>query len=418
MLQFVCLMIISAVLIVLAQVFPHESRHTEFHRMFLQCSRDGEGASRHHQQFNVDSAAYRVRWSVVGLPSISLVFDQRLHAVCLFQKDRDGGEQALPGKAASAEKQAKGADSGKPGGRDLQVEAAMKRFPLLLPRRPDKALLPVHSLPPAPKDMKVTLPITMPTTLPVMILPTGMSLSYHERERPPPAVTVPATPAPGAVQRSRAAPKRTAEPVPADGAVGGAGTPPKRKRGRPRKPRPEETAQPAPTTPTPAVPVSGGVIQKALPASAVPSQQPRPEVMELLIQEDPAPATVLDLGTEDAAGASHRLLTLQHNATAATPQAMPYPVLLLPGAGHPLKPVVSPGWEGGRAAVEVIRRAPVARENRSQAEAPAAALDTLLENKEVQISLTPVDSLSEPLLTSEPESDCPQPGASGQVNIP
>nr|XP_023687883.1 DNA-binding protein RFX5 isoform X1 [Paramormyrops kingsleyae]XP_023687884.1 DNA-binding protein RFX5 isoform X1 [Paramormyrops kingsleyae]XP_023687885.1 DNA-binding protein RFX5 isoform X1 [Paramormyrops kingsleyae]XP_023687886.1 DNA-binding protein RFX5 isoform X1 [Paramormyrops kingsleyae]XP_023687887.1 DNA-binding protein RFX5 isoform X1 [Paramormyrops kingsleyae] len=336
------------------------------------------------------------------------------------KKDRDGGEQASPSKATSAEKQGKGADSGKTGGRDLQVEAAMKRFPLLLPRRPDKALLPVRSLPPAPKDMKVTLPITMPTTLPVMILPSGMSLSYHERERPPPAVTVPATPAPGAVQRSRAAPKRTAEPVSADGAAGGAGTPPKRKRGRPRKPRPEETAQPAPTTPTPvaAVPVSGGVIQKALPASAVPSQQPRPEVMELVIQEDSAPATVLDLGTEDAGGASHRLLTLQHNATGATSQAMPYPVLLLPGASHPLKTVVSPGWEGGRAAVEVIRRAPVARENRSQAEAPAAALDTLLENKEVEITLTPVDSLSEPLLTSEAESDCPQPGASGQANIP
>ncbi|XP_029103859.1 DNA-binding protein RFX5 [Scleropages formosus] len=335
------------------------------------------------------------------------------------KKDKDRGEQASSGKPTPSEKGVKGGESGRSGGRDLQVEAVMKRFPQLLPRCTDKGPLPVCSSPAtlAPKDMKVTLPIAMATlpqqqgaTLPFMILPSNMSLSYSERERATTVTAAPASTAPGPLQRHRATPKRAPELVVGDGVTGPGGAPPKRKRGRPRKPRPEDAA-PAATT------VSGGVIQKALPASSVPSQHPQSEVMEIVIQDQqghllgtlpPAPDPQMDLSTEEPSSVVVQCYTSGTSRSSPSTQATPYNVLLFQGPAQSLKPPVVAGWEAGRANVEVIQRAPVAREGRAQTEAPASALDAFLEKDEVEITLTPVDSLS----------DCPQPGESEQTNTP
>ncbi|KAL6457694.1 hypothetical protein MHYP_G00346570 [Metynnis hypsauchen] len=217
------------------------------------------------------------------------------------KKDKDGTDQVSPGKQQLSEKPAKGSESSRSGGRDLQVEALMKmkKFPQILPRGSilDKSQISVHSSPPAftPNDsssVKVTLPITVTTLpaqqgLPVVILPSGVSLSYPEQDKST-SVTVSTSAAPTpVVQRARAAPpKRGPDPIAAVAVAGPGGIPPKRKRGRPRKPRPEEmTPQPLAASsslnPNPA----RGVIQKAVSSSAsIQSTQ----VMEIVGQEQPS----------------------------------------------------------------------------------------------------------------------------------
>ncbi|KAL4629509.1 DNA-binding protein RFX5 [Arapaima gigas] len=335
------------------------------------------------------------------------------------KKDKEKGEQASSGKPTPSEKGVKGVESGRSGGRDLQVEAVMKRFPQLLPRCPDKGALPICSSPPtlAPKDMKVALPIAMATlpqqqgtTLPFMILGSNVSLSYPERERATTVTAATAPSAPGPVQQHQAAPKRAADPVAGDGGLGPGAVPPKRKRGRPRKPRPEDVA------PSTAV-VSGGVIQKALPAPSVPSQQPQSEVMEIVIQSQPGhllgtlppvPDPPMDLTVEEPSGVVVQCYTSATSGGSPSVQASPCNVLLFQSPTPSLKPPAVTGWEAGRANVEVIQRAPMARGTRAQAETPASPLGVLLEKDEVEITLTPIDSLS----------DCPQPGESDQTNIP
>ncbi|CAN9503586.1 unnamed protein product [Ophioblennius macclurei] len=215
------------------------------------------------------------------------------------------------------------------------VEAFMKQLPRILPRSslPDKTLS-VRSSPPslAPKDasgvggasgpggpaaaaaasgggVKVIAMATLPQQqggpVPVMILPQGC-LSY-ERDKvapPPPPPPAPSQHQPGpatptsVVQKARGgATKRPVEPaVSSSGTVVGVapgGVPPvKRKRGRPRKPRPEDSLpapppQPAPPAPPPHPPIitslSGGVIQKASSSSSSSSQP----MLELVIQDSP-----------------------------------------------------------------------------------------------------------------------------------
>ncbi|XP_035286004.1 DNA-binding protein RFX5 isoform X1 [Anguilla anguilla] len=379
------------------------------------------------------------------------------------KKDRERGDQASPGKPAHGEKPVKGAEGGRgtaggagAGGRDLQVEAVMKRYPQLLPRGsvPDKTPPPAcaRSSPPplAPKDaLKVTLPITM-TTLPQqpggatavfnMILPSGVSLSYPEREKAPP-VTVTTTPgpapSPSVLQKSRlAAPKRAPDPSPVD--VAGA-TPMKRKRGRPRKPRPEEAGQLLPPSPAGHTlsPFTGGVIQKASSSSSSssssslapqpPQQPPQPEIMEIVIQDQhirflsAVPASSLEAPPLPATGGGATAVTdspqgqqksvvVQCYRPGASGDARPTlegPLVLQSPCGQPAKPG-GPSWGVGGATVEVIRRAPMARE----AKANPPPLSTLPEEKEqeqeeVEIILTPVDSLSEPPVTASASADAP-----------
>ncbi|KAG7469531.1 hypothetical protein MATL_G00129920 [Megalops atlanticus] len=334
----------------------------------------------------------------------------------------------------------------------------MKRYPQLLPRGsiPDKTQLPIGSSPPTlmPKDtggVKVTLPITMATlpqqqggALPVfnMILPSGMSLSYPEKEKTTTVTMATAAPT-GVVQRGRGTPKRTPEPAAAEAAAGVGGTPPKKKRGRPRKPRPEETGQPPPTTVQTSASLSGGVIQKALPSSSS-SQQPQPqpqpqgqtqvhpEVMEIVIQDRQllgalsstleAPPTVDTAGLSANSAPEHRGVVVQCSRSDTQPvQDTSQPALLLHAVGQPATPAAQ-SWEAGRAMVEVIKRAPIANQGGGISAAPASALTSQPEDKqEVEITLTPVESFTEQSLASANtalSADCPQPSVNTQVYTP
>ncbi|XP_066530700.1 DNA-binding protein RFX5 [Hoplias malabaricus] len=240
-------------------------------------------------------------------------------ALSLKQKDKEGAEPVSSGKQQLGEKSAKGSESSRSGGRDLQMEALMKmkKFPQILPRGsiPDKSQLSVHASPPAftandSSSVKVTLPITVTTLphqqgLPVVILPSGVSLSYPEQEKST-TVTVSTSAAPTpAVQRPRAtAPKRGPDPISAVPVAGPGGVPLKRKRGRPRKPRPGEmtpqTAAAPSLNPNQAL-ATGGVIQKAF-SSSTSSQSS--QVMRIVVQDPPGLMGIQEVrGSEQRGGA-------------------------------------------------------------------------------------------------------------------
>ncbi|KAJ8000180.1 hypothetical protein DPEC_G00202170 [Dallia pectoralis] len=299
------------------------------------------------------------------------------------KRDKDG-DQSSPGKPQSSDKPTKGAESVRQGGRDLQVEALMKNLPRILPRSsvPDKSQLTVSSSPPslAPKDTGGVKVITMTTVphqqggaLPVMILP--HSLSYADQEKAPQVTMAPVAQT-SVVQRARAVSKRLPElPGATSGAPGPAGTPAKRKRGRPRKPRPEDNAVPQqpPLPSVSQVPIiqshTGGVIQKACSSS---------QVVEVLFQDQQALVLgqlhqVADIGDPEQRG-----VVLETD---------PRPVLLLPGAGHT-------NWDTTRALVEVIQRTPTVgtknNNNISQSH-PQHCLTTPLDDQsEVELTLTPI----------------------------
>ncbi|KAM9775901.1 DNA-binding protein RFX5 [Syngnathus typhle] len=249
------------------------------------------------------------------------------------------------------------------------VEAYMKQLPRILPRSflPDKTPLSVRSSPPslAPKDaggasgagspaassggVKVIAMATLPQQqggpLPLMIVPQGC-LSY-EREKAPASV----------LQKAReGAVKRPHEATEGASTVALAGPPVKRKRGRPRKPRPED-ALPQPTTPSQPPPpsatphgpvitsVTGGVIQKA--SSSVSTSQ---SVLELVIREPPG----LILSALPAPPTATRLAPLGGSGP-PEPDHHARPLLLFQSAGNA-------GWElaasGRTPMVEVIQKAP------------------------------------------------------------
>ncbi|XP_067281347.1 DNA-binding protein RFX5 [Pseudorasbora parva] len=311
------------------------------------------------------------------------------------QKEKDGVEQPSSNKQQVSDKQTNKVES-------ARVEAYMKKLPQLLPR----GTVPEKTSPPclAPADsgsVQVTLPITVTTipsqpggTVPLMILPSGMSLSYPEREKTSVTVATSAAPTP-VVQRARpAAPKRGPDP---STSVSAAGVAPKRKRGRPRKPRPEDMApqvQSAPTSnPNPAL-LTRGVIQKAMPscAPATPSQ-----LVEIVIQDQPS-LMLSQLPTiQEVTDAENRGIVVQCQP-APEPEKQ-QSVLLMQGPNQPSYELTSRRM--------VIQRAPLSREGRSAPlEVPQTAISylppaTLLEDKgEVEITLTPV----EPQADSMPNS--------------
>lgn len=254
------------------------------------------------------------------------------------------------------------------GDREMQVEALVKKLPQLRPRGsiPEKPLLSVHAPAPAftPNDsssVQVTLPITVATlspqqrgsALPLMILP--------------PSVTV-----------STATPVTPASKRASDSSAVGPGPPLKRKRGRPRKQRPEETVATQNVSPNqnlnlnpnqnlslnPVV-LNRGVIQKALSCSS--SSSSSSQVTE----------TVLHCKAEE-------------------PDSQPVVLLQEPGRAM------------------VIQRAPMSRENRpvSQMHLPPP---TVHEDRDlVEITLTPIDSL-----VSADDSVCSVPETSpGEGEVP
>ncbi|XP_069580190.1 LOW QUALITY PROTEIN: DNA-binding protein RFX5 [Brachyistius frenatus] len=339
------------------------------------------------------------------------------------------------------------------------VEAFIKQLPRILPRSslPDKTLS-VRSSPPslAPKDpsgvggasgpggpaaaaaasgggVKVIAMATLPQQqggpVPVMILPQSC-LSYdRDKVAPPPAPQQQhAAAAPtSVVQKPRGgAAKRPLEVVTSGGGGPGGSAlnapPVKRKRGRPRKPRPEDALQAPPTAPPPAPPshppiitsLSGGVIQKASSSSSSSSQP----VLELVIQEQPGLVlSPLSAASEPA----HRLV--EHRGVVV--QCQPGGATEPDHHGRPLLLFQNPSWElaaGRTPMVEVIQKAP--RPSNNSGAAPPTAhlhlptlpvplpLPTLhAERGEVEITLTPVE-----LVTPPPPLPPPPPPASSAAD--
>ncbi|XP_060798366.1 DNA-binding protein RFX5 isoform X2 [Neoarius graeffei] len=291
---------------------------------------------------------------------------------------KDESELAAAVKHLPNDKSPKAPEVLRYGDREMQVEALVKKLPQLRPRGliPEKPLLSVHAPTPAftPNDsssVQVTLPITVATlppqqrgsALPLMILP--------------PSVTV-----------STATPVTTTSKRSSDSSAVAAGPPLKRKRGRPRKQRPEEPAPAQNLSPNqnlnlnpnqnlnlnPVV-LNRGVIQKALSSSS--SSSSSSQVTETVLQckvKDPEPR----------------------------------PVMLLQEAGRAM----------------VIQRAPVSRENRpvnqvqvTQSQSAAVPLPppTVHEDRGVvEITLTPIN----PLVTAD-DSVCSVPEMSpGEGEVP
>ncbi|KAM4538679.1 uncharacterized protein rfx5 [Odontesthes bonariensis] len=331
------------------------------------------------------------------------------------------------------------------------MQAFMKQLPRILPRSsiPDKTLS-VRSSPPslAPKDasgvggasghrgpaaaaaaassggVKVIAMATLPQQqvgpVPLMILPQGCLSYEREKIAPPPPLPAqqqqhtPAAPT-SVVQKARgSATKRPLEGVSSGGSTvgvsgGSAVNAPlvKRKRGRPRKPRPEDSlpAPPValpPQAPPPAPPsqppvitsLTGGVIQKAS-SSLSSSSQP---VLELVIQEQsglllsqlPAmPDTVHQL-------VEHRGVVVQcQPGGTAEPDRQSRPLLLFQSSGNSSLELAP---SGRTPMVEVIQKAPRPSNNNTcpaplpgaNPQPPPLLLPTLHEERgEVEITLTP-----------------------------
>lgn len=212
----------------------------------------------------------------------------------MFPLQKEESEPTAPGKHLPNDKSAKAPEVLRYGGREMQVEALVKKLPQLRPRCliPEKPVLSVHAPTPAftandSSGVQVTLPITVATlssqqhgsTLPLMILPQSVAVST-------------ATPVTAASKRA------------SDSSTVAVGPPLKRKRGRPRKQRPEEMPAAQNLSPNQnlnlnpnlslnPVMLNRGVIQKALSSSSSSSQ-----VTETVLQrkaEEPEPQRVVFL---------------------------------------------------------------------------------------------------------------------------
>ncbi|XP_053303320.1 DNA-binding protein RFX5 [Pleuronectes platessa] len=351
------------------------------------------------------------------------------------------------------------------------VEAFMKQLPRILPRSsiPDKTQLSVRSSPPslAPKDasgvggvsgpggpaaaaaasgvgVKVIAMATLPQQqggpVPVMILPQGCLSYEREKVAPPPPPLPPSHPqnSPAAptsvVQKARGnvtkRPLEVGTSAGAPGMCGGSAAnthPVKRKRGRPRKPRPEDALLPQPPSVLPPQPplhappshppiitsLTGGVIQKACSSSSSCSSQP---VLELVIQDQPG----LVLSQLPALSEQRDVVIQCQPRGGSEPERHCRPLLLLQAPGKP-------SWElaasGRTPMVEVIQKAPRPSNNKSSASVPVAhlppppplPLPLLHEARgEVEIMLTPVElHVNPPLpLPSSSSSAAPAPSPS------
>lgn len=289
-----------------------------------------------------------------------------------------------------------------------RMEAFMKKLPQLLPRGsiPEKTS-PTCIAPSDSGSVQVTLPITVATipsqpggTVPFMILPSGVSLSYPEREKTSVTVATSAAPTP-VVQRARpSAPKRGPDPSTSAPSPGSGGVPMKRKRGRPRKPRPEDAApqvHPAqPSNPNPAL-LSRGVIQKAMPSCAPVNS---PQLLEIVIPDQQSLVFGQHPAVQEVTDAERRGVVV-HCQPAPEPENQ-QSVMILPGPNQP-------SYELSRGVV--IQRAPLSREGRPQEAVSYLPPPTLLEDRgEVEITLTPV----EPQVDSMPNSM----GISGSFGSP
>ncbi|XP_060713435.1 DNA-binding protein RFX5 [Tachysurus vachellii] len=212
---------------------------------------------------------------------------------------KDESEQVV--KHLPNDKSAKAPEVLRYGGREMQVEALVKKLPQLRPRGsiPEKPLLSVHAPAPAftPNDsssVQVTLPITVAT-----LSPQQHGSSHHLMILP------------SSVAVSTATPVTTASKRASDSSAVGPGPPMKRKRGRPRKQRPEETVAAQNASPNqnlnlnpsqnlslnPVV-LNRSVIQKALSSSSSSSQVTECKIEEsesrpVMLLQEPGRALVI-----------------------------------------------------------------------------------------------------------------------------
>ncbi|KAI7799164.1 DNA-binding protein RFX5 [Triplophysa rosa] len=284
------------------------------------------------------------------------------------QKEKDGVEQPLASKQQVSDKPANKDET-------ARMEACMKKFHQILPRGsvPEKTS-PTCLAPSDSGNVQVTLPITVATipsqpgaTVPFMV-----------------TVATSAAPTP-AVQRARLpAPKRG--PDPSASAPGSGTVPTKRKRGRPRKQRPEDAAPHVqlaqPSNPNPAL-LTGGVIQKAMPscAPAHPSQ-----LLEIVIQDQQSLVISQRPAVQEVTDAERRGVVV-HCQPAPEPENH-QSVVILPGPNQP-------SYELSRGVV--IKRTPLSREGRPASQEAVSHLPppTILGDRgEVEITLTPVEDNS------------------------
>ncbi|XP_020776366.1 DNA-binding protein RFX5 [Boleophthalmus pectinirostris] len=309
-------------------------------------------------------------------------------------------------------------------GRHLQVEAYMKKLPTILPRSSLPDSLSVRSSPPslAPKDasgasasanpanttnapaansgggVKV---IAMAALQPPQQGAVPLMILRAENMAPPPNSSGPACPAPSAAAHTSVVQKakRRLENAPH---TPNTAPPVKRKRGRPRKPRPEEAQPPAPlpaqAPPSIITSVTGGVIQKASSAPSVSGSS----VVELVIQD---PALVFGHLPSD------RGVVLGAPPDRGVVLGAPPDRGVVLGAPLLLQ---NPNWElPSSHMVEVIQKAP--RPGHSVPPNPApnpAPSPALSPGREVELMLTPVE-LELPAVRAggraEPDGERPKP---------
>ncbi|KAA0710095.1 DNA-binding protein RFX5 [Triplophysa tibetana] len=280
------------------------------------------------------------------------------------QKEKDGVEQPPANKQQVSDKPNKVESA--------RMEACMKKFHQILPRGsiPEKTS-PTCLAPSDSGNVQVTLPITVATipsqagaTVPFMVTvaTSAAQTPVVQRARPP-------------------APKRG--PDPSASAPGLGAVPMKRKRGRPRKQRPEDALPQVqlgqPSNPNPAL-LTGGVIQKAMSscAPAHPSQ-----LLEIMIQDQQSLVLSQLPAVQEVTDAERRGVVV-HSQPAPEPENH-QSVVILPGPNQP-------SYELSRGVV--IKRTPLSREGRPVSQEAVLHLPppTIVGDRgEVEITLTPVE---------------------------
>lgn len=237
-----------------------------------------------------------------------------------------------------------------------------------------------------------TLPQQQGGAVPVVILPHSC-ISYPDPDSKAPAPTAALGAPTSVVQRARTVTKRTPEPHGGTPSTPTTGPPAKRKRGRPRKPRPEDSLPPPPPPPQPAPIITpGGVIHKASSSSSSSSSS---QMVEMVLLQDQSSLVLT--------GPADQARSLQQDQV----QTEPRPLLL----------IQSPGWDLSPGPRAVIQRAP--RPNNNNLTFSTSHLQHHLplptvheERGEVEITLTPVEPHLMGLQISPESSPPPPPPAS------
>ncbi|XP_056597562.1 DNA-binding protein RFX5-like [Triplophysa dalaica] len=281
------------------------------------------------------------------------------------QKEKDGVEQPPANKQPVSDKPPNKVES-------ARMEACMKKFHQILPRGsiPEKTS-PTCLAPSDSGNVQVTLPITV-ATIPSQA---GATVPFM--------VTVATSAAPTPVGPRARPPATKRGPDPSASAPGLGAVPMKRKRGRPRKQRPEDAVPQVqlgqPSNPNPAL-LTGGVIQKAMSscAHAHPSQ-----LLEFMIQDQQSLVLSQLPAVQEVTDAERRVV-LGHCQAAPEPENH-QSVVILPGPNQP-------SYELSRGVV--IKRAPLSREGRPVSQEAVLHLPppTIVGDRgEVEITLTPVE---------------------------